>query len=93
MCIAGPPNEATGNPFRDDCPNCRGQGVLVAVWHYVDPDLLTQRIGDVQVGMDELGGRHLEAPPSAFGITPPGSARAHHDEVSHRQARLDPRAA
>ncbi len=45
MSFAGTPNEAAGGNtrFRDDCPNCRGQGALIAVWEYVDPDLLTQR--------------------------------------------------
>ena len=34
MSLAGTPNEAAGGNtrFRDDCPNCRGQGALIAVW-------------------------------------------------------------
>ena len=76
MRIAGTRNEASGNPFRDDCPNCRGQGAMIAVWEYVDPDLLRQRIDygdDPQIPMIAQHGAPLEPPPSHFGITPPGS--------------------
>ena len=78
MSIASTPHEAAGGNtrFRDDCPNCRGQGALIAVWEYVDPDLLTQRTdyGDYrQVAMIAQHGAPLKPPPSHFGITPPGS--------------------
>ena len=78
MSLAGTPNEAAGGDtrFRDDCPNCRGQGAIIAVWDYVDPDLLTQRtdFGDHrQIAMVPQPGVLLEQPPSHFGITPPSS--------------------
>ena len=33
-----------GEP-RLGCPNCRGAGTLIAVWHYIDPERVTQVIG------------------------------------------------
>ena len=29
---------------RADCPNCRGAGIMMAVWRYVDSALLTQQV-------------------------------------------------
>ena len=77
MRLAGTPNPAAGGDsrFRDDCPNCRGQGAIIAVWDYVDPELITQRneFDDRQIAMAAHPGIVLEQPPSHFGITPPST--------------------
>ena len=30
--------------IRDDCPNCRGRGIMLTTWEYVDPALLFQMV-------------------------------------------------
>ena len=32
--------------FRGDCPNCRGRGDVIAIWNYIDPNLVTQYLPD-----------------------------------------------
>jgi hypothetical protein len=69
MRIAGTPNTTAGgnSRFRDDCPNCRGPGTVIAVWNYIDPELLTQLnyYGDYQVAKSPLPGVPLGEPPAA----------------------------
>ncbi len=69
MRIAGTPNTAAGghSRFRDDCPNCRGPGTIIAVWNYIDPELLTQLnySGDYWIAKALLPGVPLEEPPAA----------------------------
>ena len=33
------PLESDDDP---DCPDCRGQGTIIALWNYIDPNLVTQ---------------------------------------------------
>ena len=37
--IRANPRERNDDP---DCPNCRGQGSIIALWNYIDPNLVTQ---------------------------------------------------
>ena len=39
MVNHGAPLESDDDP---DCPNCRGQGTIIALWNYIDPNLVTQ---------------------------------------------------
>ena len=39
MVNHGAPLESDNDP---DCPNCRGQGTIIALWNYIDPNLVTQ---------------------------------------------------
>jgi len=41
--LTQPPNAAPR--IRDSCPNCRGRGVILTIWDYVDPALLYQVVG------------------------------------------------
>ena len=72
MRIGGTPNTVAGgnSMFRDDCPNCRGPGTIIAVWNYIDPELLTQLnySGDYWVAEAPLPGVPLEEPPAAAAL-------------------------
>ena len=39
MVNHGAPIEGDGDPV---CPNCRGQGAIIALWNYIDANLVTQ---------------------------------------------------
>ena len=39
MVKHGAPLESDDDP---DCPNCRGQGTIIALWNYIDPSLVTR---------------------------------------------------
>jgi len=51
---------------RDECPNCRGAGTLISIWHYVDPTLITQHTPEGQVPNE------LEAGAEIYQIDTPG---------------------
>ena len=50
----------------DDCPNCRGAGTLIAIWHFVDPTVVTQHTPHGQVPNE------LEAGAEVYRIDTPG---------------------
>ena len=39
MVNHGAPLDGDDGP---DCPNCRGQGTIIALWNYIDANLVTQ---------------------------------------------------
>ena len=63
--------------IKDDCPNCRGLGAVLAVWDYVDPSLLAQVTALGQLAIDSQFAAHVEPPPELMlGRTSPRSSRA-----------------
>jgi hypothetical protein len=69
------------------CPNCRGAGALIAVWHFIDTSRVTQELyeglqapnllemGATMHSMTTPFGR-LRAPPTPRTVLTPRSARA-----------------
>ena len=52
--------DANNNNRRDDCPNCRGAGSIIAVWRYIDERILTQQLPDGIEAPNELTNRTVE---------------------------------
>jgi hypothetical protein len=57
--------------IRADCPNCRGAGSLIAIWNYVDPNLITQQIAGWEAPNE------LEASAEHHSVSTPRSVQDH----------------
>jgi len=67
---------------RLSCPNCRGAGTLIAIWHYIDENRATQEVGGLQVP------NLLETGASMHTThTPPGRVQTPRSVLTPRSAR------
>ena len=56
------------------CPNCRGPGQMIAIWHYIDPDRVTQVVGGQRAeNLLEQNAAHFDI--AAGDLTPQPSPR------------------
>ena len=71
MRAANAPSLASGPRTRHECPNFRGSGTLIAVWHYVDEEMVTQLVNGEAVPNE------LKARSEHFDVsTPPRTPRS-----------------
>ena len=98
MVSHGAPLESDSDP---DCPNCRGQGTIIALWNYIDASLVTQpgapnlwtgdnTWADFMPDLEQIGSDSTDSQPP----NEPGTVLTNHGQTNPEQlVEPDPRQA